>query len=472
MAAKRLRDGSCFDETAMQPAAKRLRARAAATAEARTTTTLPVDLLLEIVARLDAATTVRCAAAGKSIRRAILDPSFRRIRLALRAAANGAGFDPTLLFAVSYKLARLDDPPVLIVEDPQSAAGGAAAPFAISGKFLGHIVEPPPPSSYRPVLPIYKSYDSELKHSETVASRDVLVVLRERPVGVRAFCTVPRQQLCICNSLTGDTTRLPMSDVVDDYPPAFLATGGAGRSYELLVMDKRLQTQTFSSEDGKWGAIRAMEELPQSISSPLYAHRPLVVSRRNAVYWLCPQRLGGVTADLHILAVDVGAGRRRASRIELPPDCLSRMKPFGWQSDGIILAPSPSPDGELSLIVAEVLVISQWTLLPSSSSSSSEGGSPAARWSRQVVISRLAIDRQAGHDMFMGVVCFHGLGLVSGAVLMQVRVLDTVLIALLHLASKECLILRRWDKMSRPSELCLHEIDLASVLQSMKHFLI
>ncbi|BAS86634.1 Os03g0775900, partial [Oryza sativa Japonica Group] len=301
----------------------------------------------------------------------------------------------------------------------------------------------------------------------TVASRDVLVVLRERPVGVRAFCTVPRQQLCICNSLTGDTTRLPMSDVVDDYPPAFLATGGAGRSYELLVMDKRLQTQTFSSEDGKWGAIRAMEELPHPISSPLYAHRPLVVSRRNAVYWLCPQRLGGVTADLHILAVDVGADRRRASRIELPPDCLSRMKPFGWQSDGIILAPSPSPDGELSLIVAEVLVISQWTLLPSSSSSSSEGGSPAARWSRQVVISRLAIDRQAGHDMFMGVVCFHGLGLVSGAVLMQVRVLDTVLIALLHLASKECLILRRWDKMSRPSELCLHEIDLASVLQSM-----
>ncbi|EEE60023.1 hypothetical protein OsJ_12778 [Oryza sativa Japonica Group] len=447
MAAKRLRDGSCFDENAMQPAAKRLRARAAATAEARTTTTLPVDLLLEIVARLDAATTVRCAAAGKSIRRAILDPSFRRIRLALRAAANGAGFDPTLLFAVSYKLARLDDPPVLIVEDPQSAAGGAAAPFAISGKFLGHIVEPPPPSSYRPVLPIYKSYDSELKHSETVASRDVLVVLRERPVGVRAFCTVPRQQLCICNSLTGDTTRLPI--------------------YELLVMDKRLQTQTFSSEDGKWGAIRAMEELPHPISSPLYAHRPLVVSRRNAVYWLCPQRLGGVTADLHILAVDVGADRRRASRIELPPDCLSRMKPFGWQSDGIILAPSPSPDGELSLIVAEVLVISQWTLLPSSSSSSSEGGSPAARWSRQVVISRLAIDRQAGHDMFMGVVCFHGLGLVSGAVLMQVRVLDTVLIALLHLASKECLILRRWDKMSRPSELCLHEIDLASVLQSM-----
>uniref|UniRef100_A0A0E0D7K8 DUF7595 domain-containing protein n=1 Tax=Oryza meridionalis TaxID=40149 RepID=A0A0E0D7K8_9ORYZ len=318
----------------MQPVAKRLRARAAATAEARTTTTtLPVDLLLEIVVRLDAATTVRCAAAGKSIRRAILQPSFRRSSLALCAAANGGGFDPALLFAVSYKLARLDDPPVLVVEDPQSAAGGAAAPFAVSGKFLRRIVEPPPPppSSYRPVLPIYKAYDSELKHSETVASRDVLVVLRKRPVGVRAFCTVPRQQLCICNSLTGDTTRLPMSDVVDEYPPAFLATGGAGRSYELLVMNKRLQTQTFSSEDGKWGAIRAIEELPHPISSPLYAHRPLFVSRRNAVYWLCPERLGGVTADQHILTVDVGAGRRRASRIELPPDCLSRMKPFGWQ---------------------------------------------------------------------------------------------------------------------------------------------
>uniref|UniRef100_A0A0E0KJM4 DUF7595 domain-containing protein n=1 Tax=Oryza punctata TaxID=4537 RepID=A0A0E0KJM4_ORYPU len=462
MAAKRLRDGA-------MPAAKRLRARAA-TVEARTTTTLPVDLLLEIVARSDAATIVRCAAAGKSIRRAILHPSFRRSRL---APANG-GFDPNLLVAVSYKLSRLNDPPVLIIEDPQSSSVSPA----VSGKFL-HRIDEPPTSSYRPdadVLPIYKSYASEWKHSELVASRDVLVVVRKRPGGVRGMCTVPRQekqQLCICNSLTGDTTRLPMADVVDEYPPAFLAVSDAGRSYELLVMDKNMRTQTFSSGDGKWGAIRAMEELPHPISAPLSAHRPLVVvgrHRRNAVYWLCPNRLGvgwgGVTNDLHILAVDVGAGRR-ASRIELPPDCLSRMKPIGSQSDGILLAPSPSPDGELSLIVAEILVISQWTLLSSSSSSSE--GSPE-RWSRQVVISRLAIDRQAGHDVLMGFICFHGLGLMSGAVLLQIRMLDAGFIAVLNLASKQCLILRRWDNNNKPSELCLQEIDLASLLQSMRRF--
>ncbi|KAL6636831.1 hypothetical protein ACP70R_024403 [Stipagrostis hirtigluma subsp. patula] len=62
---------------------------------------LPVDLQLKIIARSDdVATVVRCAAASKLLRGAILDPGFHR-RLALRAGANG-GFDPALLVAVSY----------------------------------------------------------------------------------------------------------------------------------------------------------------------------------------------------------------------------------------------------------------------------------------------------------------------------------------------------------------------------------
>ena len=60
---------------------------------------LPVDLLLEIVVCTDAITVVRCAATCRILRRAIVDPAFRR-PLALLSATDGRGFDPSLLLGV------------------------------------------------------------------------------------------------------------------------------------------------------------------------------------------------------------------------------------------------------------------------------------------------------------------------------------------------------------------------------------
>lgn len=63
---------------------------------------VPLDLLLDIVARLhDAATIVRCAAASRHLRRGILEPSFRRL-LDLRAAASSGPPDPVV--AASYEI--------------------------------------------------------------------------------------------------------------------------------------------------------------------------------------------------------------------------------------------------------------------------------------------------------------------------------------------------------------------------------
>ena len=60
---------------------------------------LPVDLLLEILARVDVATVVRCAATSKTVRRAILgDPTIGR-----RVEANGA-----LLLGVSYAISEYE----------------------------------------------------------------------------------------------------------------------------------------------------------------------------------------------------------------------------------------------------------------------------------------------------------------------------------------------------------------------------
>ncbi|TVU44789.1 hypothetical protein EJB05_04245, partial [Eragrostis curvula] len=61
---------------------------------------IPIDLLLDIFARLDTAGIVRCVATSKPIRRAMTDPAFCR-RLALRdeeAAGNGG-----VLLGVSYE---------------------------------------------------------------------------------------------------------------------------------------------------------------------------------------------------------------------------------------------------------------------------------------------------------------------------------------------------------------------------------
>ncbi|KAE8805869.1 hypothetical protein D1007_18019 [Hordeum vulgare] len=59
---------------------------------------LPVDLLLEILVRADVKTIVRCAAAGRILRRGILEPAFRRTL----TTHNHGGFDPSLLLGVSY----------------------------------------------------------------------------------------------------------------------------------------------------------------------------------------------------------------------------------------------------------------------------------------------------------------------------------------------------------------------------------
>ncbi|CAN6297602.1 unnamed protein product [Urochloa humidicola] len=60
-----------------------------ATASASLPPSIPLDPFLDILARTDAATVVRCAATSKPIRRAILDPSFRHaIITALRRATN------------------------------------------------------------------------------------------------------------------------------------------------------------------------------------------------------------------------------------------------------------------------------------------------------------------------------------------------------------------------------------------------
>lgn len=116
-------------------------------------------------------------------------------------------------------------------------------------------------------------------------------------------------------------------------------------------------------------------------------------------------------------------------------------------------------------------MISMWTL--SGASEGDNSSSPAAaRWTRQVVIRRHAIEHQPGPDYS---VQFMGLGERSGTLVLQ---MDGIGLVQLNLGSREAAVVRRDESFKRlrgyynPGRfrLCLHEMHITALLQDMKPF--
>lgn len=154
-----------------------------------------------------------------------------------------------------------------------------------------------------------------------------------------------------------------------------------------------------------------------------------------------------------------------AATMELPPGSADKMLGCRKDSHQLMLAASRGGTA-LSLVVAERELISVWTLEEESSAAAT---TTAARWSRQVVITRLAIDRSAEAARMYSNVFFEGFGERSGVVLLRLHRFGLVQ---LNLATKEALVVRRvstrWSgSISRAR---LHEVDLYSLLRAMKHF--
>ncbi|RLN40570.1 hypothetical protein C2845_PM01G26550 [Panicum miliaceum] len=108
-----------------------------------------------------------------------------------------------------------------------------------------------------------------------------------------------------------------------------------------------------------------------------------------------------------------------------------------------------------------------WTLAEEGSSSAAS--SSPARWTRQVVIRRQPIAREAVECPSYSV-RFMGFGERSGAVVLQ---MDGVGLVHLDLGSKEAFVIGHELKQVGHTDLfqlCLHEIDLSSLLQAMKPF--
>nr|TKW20904.1 hypothetical protein SEVIR_4G197600v2 [Setaria viridis] len=390
---------------------------------------LPSDLLLEIAARSDAATVLYCAATSKPLRSAILDPVFRRL-LALRSAANG-GFDPALLLGVSY---RLDG--AVAVTSPHLRLD--------AGIFL----------------------DSEWLPE---SSPDGLLLLRrdvheERVTRLRyGVYLTSRLNLCVCDTFAGH--------VVASLPqPALKYCSGHNiktKDYAaLLTTAGDVGFETVSSKSGEWGAARAVHPAP--------AH-PWIFGRRlmpcaaaavgRTVHWLCFRRPEAYTlGDRIVLALH--ADTARATKVELPQACLSRIgdDPCDaryYERDRRLLLHAAGDGRRLGMVAAELDAITVWTL-------SVEG----SRWSRRAVVGREAIARQlpaAGWDVVHGTITLEGIGERSGTVLFSTKKFGGL--AQLNLVTKKALKFRRCrDCKPRTWSQCVHDIDLGSLLQRMKHF--
>ncbi|KAF7061171.1 hypothetical protein CFC21_067887 [Triticum aestivum] len=390
--------------------------------------TLPVDLLLEIAARSDAAAIVRCAAASKPLRGAILDPAFRR-RLALR------GFDPTLLRRVSYTLEERDVNRIArVVQTPLPSSD--SEPVPVRSRLASLRLEP---AAWRDGLVVFRRYSRIRSYS-----RDQYRLIKNISPGQYE----DDEQLTVCsNIITGQALPLPPMAVRDHYPPALLTVDG--NCFELLVADEDLTSQIYSSEDGKWSAARAahhaMHPPPRSLLGS--NKHPVIIGR--TVHWLCvPGWCHNLAKadELQIVALDVDTAQ--ATVIDLPQGCVSRMS--GFKNNNAITLAVSAGGTRLSLVVSETRVMSMWSLWEST-------------WSRRVLID--------GPDWNVHKsVRFEGFGERSGTVLFD---MSNVGLVQFNLATMEALVLLHTSgpKKNRISQVCLHEINLDSMLRAMKPFI-
>ncbi|PUZ37834.1 LOW QUALITY PROTEIN: hypothetical protein GQ55_9G151000 [Panicum hallii var. hallii] len=299
-------------------------------------TTLPADLLPEIAARSDVTRRSSAAprAAGPSARpssaaSSIPIPVRPRLPARLRQGQDGGcGPGPGPVAGAGALLLR---------GAPGDARRGVllrGAPRAVRGSYGRSLL-----GDYEPLA----------------ASRNGLVVLRRRYLGGDRS-----SDICVYDPMSGSRTFLPPSTGIRDrraseygvyytYGLLTAADGIGDSSFLLLATDftglevhsANITVQTVSSDnaDGTcpWGPVT------------MAAHP------RSRWYSVQPH-CGAVVLPLHILTYDVGTAT--AGSIELPKHSL----PQNCKVSNLHLA--SSPDGRLSLHVANKLKISVWLLRP------------------------------------------------------------------------------------------------------------
>ncbi|CAL4943366.1 unnamed protein product [Urochloa decumbens] len=410
--------------------------------------TLSSDILLEIVARSDAVTLFRFAATCKPLRRDILNPAFIR----------------------------------RVCHEP-----GAIVPPRVLG-FLDHHIhneggeEPRPPVTFslaHPATPAAASFSE--KHLAPLLARtgaaqlDGIVVPPASRSGlvfvVRGIDESSRRySMAVYDPLAGKLTDfLSAPDINHDYSDRatstytyVLLTAADGIDSSFLIVaaefprrSRSVKVQTLSADaasgGGEWSAAASVSHC-RSRGSTLHKDTAVVVG--GVIHWLMEET---DPEALRILAYDVLAAT--AASIELPTGGLT----IRFSRDIDLAA---SPDGRLSLLVADKLVISVWVL--------SSGRTGTRGWERRAVIDAEASVRsvmpEVSHSSFKGMVKLARSWAKSGAVLLQRPV--TNMFYLISKSDEEGLVLvdletKEMRKVTMKRNALPYEVDLESRLSAM-----
>jgi hypothetical protein len=388
---------------------------------------IPVDIVFEIMARVDAVTLVRCAAASKEFRRQITDPVF------LRQYHADAGYVPSALLGMFLQHGRYE-------------------PY--------RFVSMPPPSTK---LTLQSSSagatddDFEFESCVPVTSRAGQVLLRR--VDDSNLVT-----LCVYSPVTGRNQLLPPATIYD-YSHVLLPGHGddddntAHDSFRLLIVDQACRTQIFSTKTGRWEQL-AVATSGAALSSYRRV-RPAAVVLGGMAHWLYQDPSSG---RYQVVAVRVSDGHASETG-EVPAEsclrrrCTNRKDYLRGDKDLLLVSTDAR---QLGLLVADVMAISLWTWSEDSRS-----------WGdRRVVVDRMSMLRSVELHLPIVACAVHvdleWFGEASGTVALKGHGTGIIL---LNLRTKEITEIKVTYEHARLSfRGCPYELDLVSLLGRLQPF--
>ncbi|KAF8679411.1 hypothetical protein HU200_045755 [Digitaria exilis] len=265
----------------------------------RQTPPLPLDILLEIAARSDPATLIRCAATGRDMRRRAADPAAtfrlrhtggRFVLPLLRGHLTGPTYRPTKQAEATTTSTCSTPPPPWPPSSPR-------------------LVFPPPP------------HGEETFEFEPLDSRGGLVLLA---LTTTTSSNTYSRHLRVCDPVTRHSHTFPLAGTpLSSYGCSYVLFvggegGGAGQP-SFRVLEARLDVlclriQTYSSEHGAWGPRTSVPAPGLDVGYDYHLaadSKPLVVG--DVVHWLYL-----TPSSTHVIMLHVGATSPRAKVTTLP----------------------------------------------------------------------------------------------------------------------------------------------------------
>ncbi|KAL6638141.1 hypothetical protein ACP70R_025713 [Stipagrostis hirtigluma subsp. patula] len=306
---------------------------------------LPMDIIHKILSLIsEPASLARLASTCNFWRNLIMDRAFLDDLMRRRY---GHGFSPCLLLGFFFQVSTgTESPPGLrhhkqnkwnhltpsfmpVSELSQSIGLGARRPLTL-GTFM-------------------RGCGSRLNFYEPVASQDGFLALRRHPEGINV--QGQRDNLCVCNPLTGEIFDIPSIPVASPDKYVLLVTedtifdGWTSQSFQLVaiwIREGRFTIGSYCSKIKRWTWWEHTHELMPG----LYVVRSPAAASRGAIHFLCGSSINWTLT--HVATLNVAT--HDLSYLELPSDAKRSKAP--------LLA--NSADGALLLLLLKGREMSLW----------------------------------------------------------------------------------------------------------------